>query len=187
MAVQGDAAALTAPHCVPCSTWTDRHGPEGGLRIVGQTEVWKGEIGEQKKTDVSDIQMGKPWLHEDSSRQLFCHHNLVYHGLVAIREAAAFPLHVPPPQIFSVSFLFFTGGKNEQESGTSGSIGGYFLPLLFPKHLVFPPSRSWHQKPFWGSNLSENEVNYIQFMNLLDYKTVIFLHLSRPQYICCCR
>lgn len=31
---------------------------------------------------------------------------------------------------------------------TSGSIGGYFLPLLFPKHFVFPPSRSWHQKPF---------------------------------------
>lgn len=40
---------------------------------------------------------------------------------------------------------------------TSGSIGGYFLPLLFPKHFVFPPSRSWHQKPFWGSNLRGEE------------------------------
>jgi len=33
-------------------------------------------------------------------------------------------------------------------------MGGYLRPLLFPKHLVLPPSNSWHQKPFWGSNLS---------------------------------
>lgn len=32
-------------------------------------------------------------------------------------------------------------------------MSGYLLPLLFPKHLVFPPSSSWHQKPFFGSNL----------------------------------
>lgn len=37
---------------------------------------------------------------------------------------------------------------------TSGSMSGYLRPLLFPKHLVFPPSSSWHQKPFLGSNLS---------------------------------
>lgn len=38
--------------------------------------------------------------------------------------------------------------------GTSESMAGYLRPLLFPKHLVLPPSNSWHQKPFWGSNLS---------------------------------
>ena len=36
---------------------------------------------------------------------------------------------------------------------TSKSISGYFRPLLFPRHLVFPPSSSWHQNPFFGSNL----------------------------------
>lgn len=36
---------------------------------------------------------------------------------------------------------------------TSESISGYFRPLLLPKHLVFPPSSSWHQNPFFGSNL----------------------------------
>lgn len=105
-----------------------------------------------------------------SASKLFCHHNLVG---CCISEAAVFTLHVPPSLLLE---------ENDQDCGTSGSIGGYFLPLLFPKHFVFPPSRSWHQKPFWGSNLSENKVNYIQFMNLLEHKTVIFLPLSRPQY-----
>ena len=36
---------------------------------------------------------------------------------------------------------------------TSKSISGYFRPLLLPRHLVFPPSSSWHQNPFFGSNL----------------------------------
>lgn len=36
---------------------------------------------------------------------------------------------------------------------TSRSISGYFRPLLLPRHLVFPPSSSWHQNPFFGSNL----------------------------------
>ena len=43
-------------------------------------------------------------------------------------------------------------------SGTSVSIAGYFLPLLFPRHLVLPPSSSWHQKPFCGSNLEEETI-----------------------------
>lgn len=38
---------------------------------------------------------------------------------------------------------------------TSESIGGYFLPLLFPRHLVFPSSRSWHQNPLCESNLKQ--------------------------------
>lgn len=40
---------------------------------------------------------------------------------------------------------------------TSKSISGYFRPLLFPRHLVFPPSSSWHQNPFFGSNLKRLE------------------------------
>lgn len=36
---------------------------------------------------------------------------------------------------------------------TSGSMSGYLRPLLLPRHLVFPPSSSWHQNPFLGSNL----------------------------------
>lgn len=39
---------------------------------------------------------------------------------------------------------------------TSTSMSGYLLPLLFPKHLVLPPSSSWHQKPFFGSNLHQS-------------------------------
>lgn len=41
---------------------------------------------------------------------------------------------------------------------TSVSMSGYRRPLLFPKHLVFPPSSSWHQKPFFGSNLQIQKV-----------------------------
>lgn len=40
---------------------------------------------------------------------------------------------------------------------TSKSISGYLRPLLFPRHLVFPPSSSWHQNPFFGSNLKRLE------------------------------
>lgn len=45
---------------------------------------------------------------------------------------------------------------------TSESIGGYFLPLLFPRHFVFPSSRSWHQKPLWESNLKAEEMDRIK-------------------------
>lgn len=52
---------------------------------------------------------------------------------------------------------------------TSKSISGYFLPLLFPKHLVFPPSSSWHQNPFLGSNLQQRNNNN----NKKDEKSMI--------------
>ena len=49
---------------------------------------------------------------------------------------------------------------------TSESISGYFLPLLFPKHFVFPPSRSWHQNPFFGSNLrSESSASALSLLH----------------------
>lgn len=49
--------------------------------------------------------------------------------------------------------MSFCQSSSNQANITSGSMGGYLRPLLFPRHLVFPPSSSWHQKPFWGSNL----------------------------------
>lgn len=83
----------------------------------------------------------------------------------------------------------------EEEYGTCGSMGGYFLPLLFPKHFVLPPSRSWHQKPFWGSNLREEENSSAQDRNLteklnetylfLDYKIVFLLPLTRSYHQQC--
>lgn len=59
MAVRGDAATSTAPHCVPYSTWTGTHVPEGGQD--GQTEVWKGERrgGKENTTGVSHKQTEK--------------------------------------------------------------------------------------------------------------------------------
>lgn len=41
---------------------------------------------------------------------------------------------------------------------TSGSIGGYFLPLLFPRHFVLPSSNNWHQNPLWESNLKKKKL-----------------------------
>lgn len=54
---------------------------------------------------------------------------------------------------------------------TSKSISGYFRPLLFPRHLVFPPSSSWHQNPFFGSNLKRSEA----------YRLAICPPSSRPR------
>lgn len=46
-------------------------------------------------------------------------------------------------------------GKREEMrlSSTSGAISGYFLPLLFPRHLGRPPSNLWHQNPLPSSKL----------------------------------
>lgn len=49
---------------------------------------------------------------------------------------------------------------------TSNFISEYLFPLLFPRHLVFPPSRSWHQKPFLGSNLYRVGHNFIVKSNI---------------------
>lgn len=46
-------------------------------------------------------------------------------------------------------------GRREEMrlSSTSGAISGYFLPLLFPRHLGRPPSNLWHQNPLPSSKL----------------------------------
>ncbi len=46
-------------------------------------------------------------------------------------------------------------GRREEVriSSTSGAISGYFLPLLFPRHLGRPPSNLWHQNPLPSSKL----------------------------------
>lgn len=43
---------------------------------------------------------------------------------------------------------------------TSELISWYFLPLLFPRHLVRPPSSRWHQKPLLSSYLQEHKVTF---------------------------
>lgn len=67
---------------------------------------------------------------------------------------------------------------------TSGSISGYLRPLLFPKHFVFPPSSSWHQKPFLGSNLNKTDTKSMKHWKgspwkmYLQLQITTFLHLQ---------
>lgn len=52
--------------------------------------------------------------------------------------------------VYTAHLLLLT---NLRKLLTEESMSGYFLPLLFPRHFVFPPSNSWHQNPFASSNL----------------------------------
>lgn len=65
VAVQGDAAALTAPHYVPCSTWTDTHVPEDGTGGFDNDRADRGVEGrmmgtKENTTGASDIQISAP-------------------------------------------------------------------------------------------------------------------------------
>lgn len=72
------------------------------------------------------------------------------HGLFPITGSRKIQVGLLIAFHVSTSLLLLT---NLRKLLTEESMSGYFLPLLFPRHLVFPPSNSWHQNPFASSNL----------------------------------
>lgn len=68
-------------------------------------------------------------------------------------------------------------GRREEMrlSSTSGAISGYFLPLLFPRHLGRPPSTLWHQNPLPSSKLQYTDNTRFYIRNVFRLFTAIVL------------